>query len=371
MPKTWRLLDFSSADPKTNLAVNEAIFRSRREGLTQDTLRLWQSPNSVILGTSGSYGHDVNHEVCQKYGIKIVRAVSVSGEVLYQDMGSLNFTVAANATFLKHLTQNYQPVLSEYQILNESVAKGLQRFGVDAKVDPSGIYIDNRRISKALPLWFYDFLLFQGTLQINTDLDVYDEVIGTEWYPKKKDATTSLSRELGKNIQIDEAKKALVQGFEERLGVRFEEQGLTEDEQKLIQKLYRVKYGLSRWNVNGHESFLTGMGKTTVEVFVAYPPTSMCRKLVELVRDVVSDMQDEIKVIIWMRGKGVHQHGPCPEMSSALIGTQKSSIIPAIIINGELKFRESVPQKEDLRKAVLDALYFKRKNVTEEVEKSA
>jgi len=339
-----------------NLAVNEAIFRSRRVGLTRDTLRLWQGPNSVVLGTSGSYRDDVNHEACRKYDIEIVRAVSVSCEVLYSDMGSLNFTVAVDAAPLKHLIKNYQPVLSEYQILNEGIAKGLQRFGVDLKADPSVVYVDNRRISKALPLWFYDYMLFQGTLQINTDLDVYDEVIRTKRYPERKDVSTSLGRKLGKNIEVDEVKKALVQGFEERLGVRFEEQGLIEDEQKLIEKLYRVKYSLSKWNVKAREPFLIGMGKTTVEVFVAYPPTSMCRKLIELVRDVVSDLQDEVKVMIWMRGRGVYQHGPYPEMSSALRTAEKQSIIPVIIINGELKFRESVPSKEDLRKALLDAL---------------
>jgi len=354
--KTWRLLDYSSGDPKINLAVNEAIFRSRREGLTQDTLRLWQSPNSVVLGTSGSYRNDVNHEACRRYGIETVRAVSVSCEVLYQDMGSLNFTVAADATFLKHLIKNYQPVLSEYQILNEAIAKGLQRFGVNVKADPSGIHIDSRRISEALPLWFYDFLLFQETLQINTNLDVYNEVIRTEWYPEKKDALTSLSRELGKNIEVDEVKKALVQGIEERLGIGFEEQGLTEDEQKLVEKLYRVKYSLSKWNVNAHQPFLVGMGKTTVEVFVAYPPTSRCRELISLVNDVASDLQDEVKVMIWMRGRGIYQHGPYPEMSSALRDAEKRSIIPVIIINGELKFRESIPSKEDLRKALLNAL---------------
>lgn len=356
MPKTWRLLDCSAADLKTNLAVNEAIFRSRREGLTQDTLRLWQSPNSVILGTSCSYGINVNHEACRKYGIEIVRAVSISPGVLYQDRGSLNFTVAADATFLKHLIKNYQPVLSEYQVLNEGVAKGLQRFGVNVKADHSGIYIDNRRISEALPLWFYDFLLFQGTLRIDTDLDIHNEVIRTKWYHEKKDALTSLSHEMGKDIQIDEVKKGLVQGVEERLGIRFEEQSLAEDEQKLINKLNRVKYSLSIWNVNAHQPFLFGMGKTTVEVFVAYPPTSMCRKLIELVNDVVSGLQDEVKVMIWMRGKGIYQHGPYPEISSALRGAQKRSIIPVIIINGELKFRESVPSKEALRKALLDAL---------------
>jgi lipoate-protein ligase A len=310
----------------------------------------------VVLETYSSYGDDVNHEACRKYSVEIVRAASISGEVLYHDMGSLNFTFAVDTSYFKHLIKNYQPVLSEYQILNESLAKGLQRFGVDLKADPYGIYIDNRKISEALPLWFHNYLLFQGALHIDTNLNIYQQVTKTRRHIPKMTSLTSLSRELGKRIQMNSIKKALIQGVEERLDVRLEEQDLTKDEQNLIQKLYRVKYSLSKWNVNGHEPFLIGMGKTTVEVFVAYPPTSMCRRLIDLVRNAVSDLQDEVKVMIWMRGKGIHQHGPYPEMSSVLQAAEKRSTIPAIIINGELKFSESVPSKENLRKAIQDAL---------------
>jgi lipoate-protein ligase A len=95
----------------------------------------------------------------------------------------------------------------------------MQRFGVNSKADSYGIYIDNRRISETVPLWFYDFLLFQGTLHINTDLNLYGEVIRT-WHVEKKVALTSLSRELGKGVRIDEVKKALLQGIEERLGTK-------------------------------------------------------------------------------------------------------------------------------------------------------
>lgn len=274
---------------------------------------------------------------------------------MYQGIGSLNFAIAADATCLKHLTENYQPILSEYLILNEGLARGLQICGVEAKADSSGVYVNNKMVSEALPLWFHDFLLFQGTLHISTDLDIYNEIIGTKWHPVKNDVLTSLSHE-SCNIQIDEVEEALPQGIEQTLGIRFQGQGLTEDEQKLVEKLCRLKYRLDKWTAQARQPFLTGMGKTTVEVFVAYPPTSMCRKLIELVGDVVSDLQDEVKVMIWMRGRGMHQHGRYPEMSSALRSANKQSIIPVVIVNGELRFRESVPSKEDLRRAVVDAL---------------
>jgi len=348
-----------------NWAINEAIFRSRREGLTKDTLRLWQSPKAVVLGGSAVYRHDVNPEICQKYGVEIVRAASVSSDVLYHDLGSLNFTIAADATPFKDRINNYRPILSEYQILNEGVANGLQRLGVEVKADASGIYIDNRRISHAFPNWFENLLLFQGMLSINTDLDVYAEVTST-----KKDGLTTLTREVGQNIAVDAVKKALVQGVEERLGVRFEAQEMTEDEQKLIERLHRVKYSFSEWTVKAHEPFLIGMGKIPVEIYVANPPTSMCRELIALVNDAVSDLQDEIKVMIWVRGRGKLQHGPYPEMTLALVRADKESRIPVIIINGEVKFSKAIPSKEDLRKALLASIHTPYKNAAEEADKS-
>jgi len=355
MSRSWRLLQYSSKDTKMDWAVNEAIFRSRRVGLTPDTLRLWQGPNTVVLSASSSYEADVNHEACRKYRVVVVRATSISGDALYYDLGSLNFAFAVDTSYFKYLVRNYQQVLSEYEVINEGIAMGLHKFGVNAKADAYGVYIDHRRISEALPLWFYDFLLFQGTLHINTNLNIREEVIRTR-HLERKAALTSLSCELGKDVPMDEVKKALLQGIKERLDANFLERGLTDDEENLARKLHRVKYGLERWNVDGKEPFLIGMGKTAVEVFVAYPPTSMCRRLIDMVKSVTSDLKDKVEVVIWMRGRGIQQHGLRPEMSDALRRAEKESIIPAVIINGELKFQGAIPLKEDLRRAILDAL---------------
>ena len=332
-------------------AVNEAIFRSRRTGLTLDTLRLWRGSPAVVLGTPSSFEDDVDRENCIKNGVEIVRTISVSPNVLYYDTGSLNFAFAIDTSKIKQLMENYQPVLSEYQFLNECIAMGLHRkFGVALKSDFTGVYVKDRILAESLQAWFYNYLLFQGTIHINTNLKIYSEVTRS----RKQPATLSI--ELGKEICVEDVINALVQGFEKRLGVNFNEQNITEDEHKLIQKLYRVKYNLDKWNASGYAPFLIGMGKTTIEVFVAYPPTSKCRQLIDLVKNVTSDLQNEVEVRVWMRGRGIYQHGPNPEISPVLKSAEKNSTLPAIIVNGELKFSESIPSKEDLRKAIIEAL---------------
>ena len=357
MVETWRLLDYSSADPKMDLAINEAIFRSRRENLTPNTLRLWQGPASVIIGSGSSYKDNANHEECRKYRVEVIRAISIAGDPFYMDMGSLNFAVTANAALFKTRTKDYPPVLSDYFVLNAAIVEGLRKFSNTLEADAEGIHIGERRMIGILPKWFYDFLLYQGTLLVNTDLDAYNRLIKTGASVEKKLMITSLSRQLGRDVSIDETKTALVEGFEKKLGIVFElKKELTGDEHKSANLLYRAKYSLDKWNMDGTEPFLIGMGKTSLEVFVAYPPTPMCRKLIELVKNVTSDLQDDVTVRVWMRGKGRDQHGVYAEMSQALIYAEKCSRIPAVIINGEVKFDKTLPSREDLRSAVVAAL---------------
>lgn len=188
-------------------------------------------------------------------------------------------------------------------------------------------------------------------------MDAYNRLIKTGRSLEKKLMITSLSRQLRRDVSIDEAKTAIMEGFEKKLGIVFEsKKELTADEQKSADLLYKSKYSLEKWNVYGIEPFLVGMGKASLEVFVAYPPTSMCRQLINLVNDVTSDLQDDITIRVWMRGKGIYQHGVYPEMSSTLVDAEKCSRIPAIIINGELKFDRTIPSRECLRSAVLAAL---------------
>jgi len=340
-----------------DLAINDAIFRSRRENLTPNTLRLWRGLASVIIGSGSSYKDDVNHEECRKQGVEVIRAISVTADLFYVDMGSLNFAVTANAAFFNTRTRDYPPILSDYFILNSAIVEGLRKFSDTLEANGDGIHVGERRMTGILSKWFHDFLLFQGTLLVNTDVDAYNKMIKTGRPTEKKLMITSLSRQLRRDVSIDEAKTALIEGFEKKLGIVFEsKKELTGDEQKSASLLYKAKYSLEKWNVHGIEPFLVGMGKASLEVFVAYPPTSMCRKLISLVNDVTSDLQDDITVRVWMRGKGIYQHGVYPELSSALVDAEKCSRIPAIIINGELKFDKTLPSREGLRSAVVAAL---------------
>lgn len=338
---SWRLLEYSASKPKMNLAIDEAILRARQKGLCSDTLRLWQNPKSVIIGP-GPIEYHVDLYACRKYDVEIVRTISVEGKALYHDFGNLNFTVVTNPTTFRSLITDYRPVLSEYQLLSECVVKRLRKLGVDARTSRLGANVEDRKISGAFPFWFHDLLLLQGTLFVDTNINVFEDVV------KLREAITSLSQELGGTISMDDVRRAVTLGFEEKLDVKFEAQGLTKAEQDLVATLYSVKYSTARWNVEGIAPL--ALGKTLVEVYVAHPPTSKCRELIRLVSDATADLLEKVKVVVWRRGMG---YPPGVGLTIGLRKAAKARIIPAVIINGGLKFGKTIPSRDQLRRAIL------------------
>jgi len=342
--ESWRLLDFHTPDPKMNLAVSEAIFRCKRAGLSPNTLYLWRTADPIILFYSGSK-HEVFSQSARKQTVEWLRTQTVAGSSFFCDAGNINFCVAVDTRMLEpRIEGEYRPLLSEYEFLLDGIAAGIRKLGVEVKAETDSIYITSgQEIATAQPAWLSDVLLLQGTVYANTQIEKLKSAF------KRK--LTSLSTELKKNILPDEVTDIVVQEFENKLGMTFERKGLTDAEQKLAVKLYDTKYGTDRWHADGKAPFLALTGETLVALYVANPPTSKCRQLTEMVNKAASSLMDEVKVVVWRRGLGGQQH-PIESMPPVIIHLSKANILPAVIINGEVKFALEVPSENDLGEAV-------------------
>ena len=342
--ESWRLLDFDTPDPKMNLAVSETIFRCKRAGLSPNTLYLWRTADPIILFYSGSK-HEIFAQSKREQNVELLRTQAVAGNTFFCDAGNMNFSIAIDSRVLRPLLKGeYHPLLSEYQFLLDFFATGLRGLGIQAKAEPDGIYTyAGKEIATAQPAWLSDVLLLQGTVYVNSEVESFK-------LPFKR-ALTTLSTELKKCILPVEILDIMVQGFEKKLNLTFKRWGLTDAEQKLVAKLYDTKYGTERWNAEGKAPFLALTGETFVALYVANPPTSKCRQLVERVNKAVSSLMDEVKVVVWRRGLGAQQH-PMEPMPPVIITLSKANILPAVIINGEVKFALEVPLEDDLREAI-------------------
>jgi lipoate-protein ligase A len=342
--ENWRLLDFDTPDPKMNLAVSEAIFRCKRAGLSPNTLYLWQTAKPVILFYS-SPGHHVSAQLIREGKAEFLRTQTVAGSSFFCDAGNINFSIAVDTRPLEpRIEGEYRPLLSEYDFLLDGFAAGIRSLGVGVKADTDRIYTtEGKEIATAQPAWLSDVLLLQGTIYANTEIEKLKSTF-------KRDLTT-LSTELKKNILPDKVTDVIVREFENKMEATFERKGLTDTEQKLAAKLYDTKYGSDRWHVEGKAPFLSLIGETLVALYVANPPTSKCRQLIEMINKAASHLMDEVKVIVWRRGLGDRQH-PLEAMPPVIIHLSKANILPAVVINGEVKFALEVPSENDVGEAV-------------------
>ena len=343
---SWRLLQYDTQDPKMSLAVSEAIFRCKRAGLSPNTLYLWRTAGPIILFYSGSK-HEISSQSIRQAKVELLRTRAVAGNGFFCDAGNINFSIAVDSRGLKpFLEGEYRPLLSEYQFLLDVFAAGLRGFGIQVKAEPDGIYTDaGKEIATAQPAWLSHELLLQGTVYVNTEVENLKLAF--------KRTLTSLSTELKKSVLPAEIFDIVVQCFEKTLNLTFKRLGLTDAERKLVEKLYHTKYGTDKWHAEGKAPFLSLTGETFVALYVANPPTSKCRQLIERVNEAASSLMDEVKVVAWRGGLGTQQN-PMEPMPPVIITLSKANILPAVIINGEVKFALEVPLEDDLREAIHD-----------------
>jgi len=345
LEKKWRMLDYGVTDPRMNLAIDETILRCRNEGLVPNTIRLWQNRDAVVVGCNDSVESEVDLEACRSFGIPITRRIS-AGETVYQDEGNLNFTIVLSEKSFP-LPEN---LLDSYKLMCKGVAKALNSLGVDATIDDYGqtLLSRERRVVEAGQYFFYDLTLFHGTIYVDTDLARAKEVLKRRGKP-----LTTLRNELGEGVPSAKLKQSLVEGFQSQLDIELSPKKTpTEHEEILAERLYAVKYSKDEWNIRARHPL--SLKDVLIEVYVAYPPTSMCRRILDTVSAVASKFPGRVEIRTWMRGRGLDGAG-CPpgvNMSHGLHKASKESIVPAIIINGEIAFGRAAPSDDDLAEAI-------------------
>ena len=88
-----KYLDLTFADPKHNLACDEALGDNFEAADGGEVLRLWEpADHFVVLGYSNRIAVEVNVGACEVRGIPILRRFSGGGAVV-QGPGCLNYTL--------------------------------------------------------------------------------------------------------------------------------------------------------------------------------------------------------------------------------------------------------------------------------------
>lgn len=233
----WRLLDTGVRSAAENTALDEAILEARGRGLVPDTLRFLQfSPRAVLVGYHQSVAQEVRADFCLRQGIQVNRRLTGGGAIFF-DESQLGWEVVAatgNPIFPQKRTLLFQ-------LMAEAVVAGLRRLGLDASFRPrNDIEVAGRKISGMGGTEGEGAFLFQGTLLLDFDVDtmlralrVPVEKLVDKEVRSLRERVTWVRQELGHLPPLSEVKAALRQGFQEVLGVSFQEAPLAAEEERL------------------------------------------------------------------------------------------------------------------------------------------
>ena len=256
----WRLLPLSTNSAFFNMAVDEAILRSRVADSVPNTLRFYRwMPSAVSIGKFQKPENEVLLENCRRLGVDVVRRISGGGTVYHDAEGELTYSVIARTEAMgaKDITDVYSRI---YAAINEA----LRVLGIaadysagDLKNCPN-LTVNGRKISGSAQANKGGIVLQHGTLLLDTDLTRMFTVLRVRWadscmqvvnVAKKK--ITSVQEELGHAISAETAVNAVVHGFETALNIQLNQGELTVEERKLAEKLCREKFAIEKWNFSG------------------------------------------------------------------------------------------------------------------------
>ena len=257
----WRLLVTEPADGATNRAIDEALWRGRRQRTSPPTLRCYAwAPPTVSLGYGQRLDQDVDLDVCRELGVGVVRRPT-GGSAIYHDGPSRELTYSV-AAFNEDLGVGAD-LLATYRWIAEAVARGLRDLGVPVGIVErrrdygpvpgfcfarSGSYeleFDKRKIVGSAQRRHGKSFLQHGSILLGVDAERLARIFpGT---PNPAGSLATVDEASGPRPDWDTAAAVLARAFELEHGIALRPGGLSESEHVEADSLVREKYTTEAW----------------------------------------------------------------------------------------------------------------------------
>lgn len=242
------------------MATDEAILRSRMQSKTPNTVRFYKwNPSAVSIGRFQDIQNEVNLENCEKYGVDIVRRITGGGTVYHDSCNEITYSVVVGREDL-----DAENVTAAYNKICNGLTYALEILGVKADFnqgDPKNcpnIAINGRKISGSSQSFKGGIVLQHGTLLLSVDLEKMFTFLRVPWAKTCMEIVnvaerkiTSLEKELGKEINVEQALAALAKGFQTALDMDLSEEALMPEEKETADRLRSEKFGNRDWTFLG------------------------------------------------------------------------------------------------------------------------
>lgn len=232
-------LETNSLDPCFNLAFEEYVLETRRDG---DWLMLWQDAPSVIIGLNQLAAAEVDGEYARGHGIAVVRR-GTGGGAVYHDAGNMNYSIFGDAGDAASLS------LSRFM---EPVCRALRALGVPAEATGrNDITVNGLKVSGTAQRLSGGRILHHGTLLFETDAATMSAVLRPDTGKFESKAAKSVRSRVGQirdflpdGATLDDFKAALLA---ELTGGGLARETLSGAELEEVRRLAESKYRSWDW----------------------------------------------------------------------------------------------------------------------------
>jgi lipoate-protein ligase A len=267
---SWRLIVSVPTYGAMNMAVDDAILDAVSEGKAPPTMRLyaWEPP-CLSIGYAQPTA-DVDLERIELRGWDIVRRPTGGRAILHTD--ELTYAIAAHIE-TPHMKGG---VLGSYRHLSKGLAAALDLLKLDFTIHPARqipqemlddpvcfqvpssyeITANGRKLIGSAQVRKRQGVLQHGSFPLSGDIARICEVLKFENEAARleaaervrEQATTAVSV-VDKSITWQDASQAFVDGFQNALGIRFEQGELNREECAKAADLVETRYGNPKWTV--------------------------------------------------------------------------------------------------------------------------
>ena len=257
----WRLLVTEPTDGATNMAIDEALWRSRRAGAGPPTLRFFGwTPPTVSVGYGQPLDDHVDTAACRSLGVGLVRRPT-GGSAIYHDGPERELTYSVVATVGD--LEVGRDLLLTYRWIGRALERGLRALGAEAELvaarAPEGlapafcfartgtyeIEIGGRKVVGSAQRRQGDTFLQHGSVLLGVE-----ESRLRALFPRTRDplaTMTTLEAALGRRPPFPEVAMALAEAFESEHRLSLQPDGLSSEELATIERLVNDKYATPEW----------------------------------------------------------------------------------------------------------------------------
>ncbi|MCR4424785.1 MAG: lipoate--protein ligase family protein [Firmicutes bacterium] len=260
----WRIVWSPALPGPENMAVDEAILESVKQGLAPPTLRFYTwSPACVSIGYFQCAAASTDMAEIKRRGLGFVRRPTGGRAILHDD--ELTYSVVAPVSLLPGPSS----VLDTYLTISRGLLSGLLALGAQVELAPRGgdrpghaksaacfdtpssyeLVSGGRKVVGSAQTRRGGVLLQHGSVPISMDFQLLTAVLGLE--PRMKETLRSgvvtVSELLGRGIEPRELGEALAGGLIREVLGACERGELTGGEKALAAELV-AKYNSDEWN---------------------------------------------------------------------------------------------------------------------------